>query len=254
MEGRIADDEVVLARQSGGDVVPVIVQRDLAGQRRQVAPRQVQGACLCFVQIQRGDLGAAREYLGGQVAEAGAEIGTVAAEVVRQLLGEQDRCRVGAVPGENAGPAEEAATQHAAGPSSFAQRVAKPLSWPPACGAGPVHAQWFLVRLPASPASCFRSASPRRAPSLFDWQATMTRPAPAAPRPARAARASSRWRGGMHQHQRVAAGRRRYRQLSVDRMPGALQCLGEGPEALHAVQLHARRVFAQGPTLAGTQE
>lgn len=64
MERRIADDEIVVRHQPGGDIAPVVVQLRRMRDALQIAPRQRQRARLGFVQIQHSDLGAPRQHFG----------------------------------------------------------------------------------------------------------------------------------------------------------------------------------------------
>ncbi len=107
MERRVADDDVVLLRQAGGDVVPVEAQGHALGVRHQVLLGQRQRALLGLEQIQRSDARAARQQRIGQEAPAGAQIGRAAAQVGRQRIGQQLRGRIDPVPGEHARAAAE---------------------------------------------------------------------------------------------------------------------------------------------------
>ena len=186
-----------------------------------------------------------------EIAVAGAKVGGAAGQVGRQVLGQQRRCRIDAVPGEHARAAEEASAH------DRAHRIQRR----PALGqvgvvlalqrGGPVHAAVVLGQAAAETGQLLEVAFTGARAFVVGLAGDDT-----------AALGDQRQRAGeqrtgfftlarrQHQHQRVTALAGHIVQLAADGPAGGLLRLRERGKALFAVQLAVAGRFAQRPSRA----
>src|SRR5689334_9696736 len=68
MERRVADDEIVMAREPTCDVMPEEAELGAAGKGLQILFRQCNAVCLRLIEIERRDPRTTRQYFGAQIA------------------------------------------------------------------------------------------------------------------------------------------------------------------------------------------
>lgn len=221
----------------------------------QVAPRQVQRTRFGFVDIQCGDLGAPRQHFGGEIAEAGTQIGAMAGQGGWQMLDQQRRRRVDAVPGEHARAADEAPVQ------DLARRIqCRPARLQGRIGtarqrAAPVRAAVMLGEA-AGQAGELAQIGLARARTLVVGLAGHHAAAAGGQRHRTRKQGAGLFAlaGRQHQHHRIAGGVGLDLGFLAHLPAAALQRLGERAEALFAGQRLGHGMLAQRPAIARAQE
>ena len=195
--------------------------------------------------------GTTREYFGGEITVAGAEVGAVAGEIGRQVRGEQRRRWIDAIPREHAGSAHDVGHRRsrAVHPAPAIRRQAQRSCAPLQRRASRTRGNGASTT-PAAvpPAVRDRDCAGLRTFGIGHRTPRRSRRAPRVRHGrANSARASSRWRGG----NTSTSGKRAAGSSSTDvSQSGTLQGIGLGLETLLADQSGRGASNSTGPTRA----